>query len=564
MRFFLNTCVLLVLSAGIAHAQTQWQNINVISQGTEKGRTSFMSYENRDFAVKNDYSNAKYYISLNGDWKFLYADDHRDIPVSSVVSPAVNTSLWRDIRVPGGMELQGYGNPVASKTGPAAVLDKSPAGVYKTRFELTLPWFDRDIFLHMDAFKSAVYVYLNGQLVGYCENPGAPVEFRLNEHAKDGKNDLTVLVYGRSTGNALECRQPWSITGITGDTYIYSQPKTRINDFYVTAYLDSTNYSKGFMKLDIELKNSFNGPENLSVSYDLINPAGQIFKYYTYEPVMAANSLDTLRYLAVIPNVQKWTAETPNLYTLILRIKRDGRFIEYIPVKIGFRNAQVIGDEFCINGKPVALNGVVFEQPDTSGGGYLRASSLRKEMKILKQNKINAIRTKGAPVPPVFYELCDEYGFYVFSEADIDACGEGYSPNKDGSVVNDPAWKAHYINRVERLYRANRNYPCVVAWSLGNDSRNGINAQEAYLHLQSLDSLHHPIVFKGTLDEWNTDIVFPAYSPHSNRMKDDRPLIIAEPDAADPEGSRRHPEFKSGFFQKWPDVIKRGITPSKK
>lgn len=560
----------ILLAAGYGRGEEPlWRDARTIARGRADGRTAFMTYDNRDVALANVYEKSKYILPLNGDWKFVFADDFRDMPVQAVASPSLNQEMLNDVRVPGSWELQGYGKADCLNRGyefagkaprPPFIERANPVGAYKTRFDLPLAWFDRDIYLHLGSFGSAAEVYVNGQRVGYAENSGTPAEFRLNDYVVDGTNDLTVAVWKWNTGSWLHGQDAWRLGGLDGDTYIFSQPKTGIWDYRIQAVLDSTEYSKGYMKLDVILSNSFNDEEDVTVYYDLIDPKGQIIKYYFTETTLPANSRDTLHFLAVLPNVRRWSAEDPQLYTVVLRMKKEKRFIEYIPVQVGFRSAEIADGRFLVNGKPTLLKGVVYNRHDPRRGRYVDAETLRRDVELMKQYNINAVRTLY-PMPRQFYELCNRYGIYVVDGADLDAGGMGASPVRGGSLTNDPAWQSRYLDRVERLYRADRNYPSVVMWSLGNDPGNGINAQEAYLRLKSLDSLR-PVVFKGAFDEWNTDVVFPAYAHGLDieQLKDDRPLMFSQCSCGDRAvdfSLLDNGRFPGGFLCRWVDEAVR-------
>lgn len=579
MRKLFFTLLLSMTSWSVVEAQsiqqTEWQDPKIVSVGKYNPRTTFMSYTTRDEAIANDYTKSRYYIPLNGMWKFVYADDHRKLPMAKVIDPLADFSAWNSIEVPTNWEVQGFGTPIyvnhpyefaPSNPTPPLLPDAVPVGVYKRNVEIPFSHFDRDIFLHIGGVKGGTYVYINGEKVGYSEDSKNPAEFRINPYIVDGMNNITLVVYRWSTGSYLESQDFFRISGIERDVYIHSQPKTHIDDFKIIATLDE-NLKHGQLKIDLDVSNTYNGDEDVMLQYEIIDDKGDILTYYTKDTTLRANSRDTIKFRNIVPNVKAWSAEKPNQYTLIFRVKVDGRFIEYIPVKIGFKNTEIRGNQFFVNGQPVLIKGVNYHEHNDTSGHYLDEKTLRKDLELMKRNNINAIRCSHYPQQRLFYELCSEYGFYVCDEANIESHGMGYKLDRGRTLGNNPDWLNAHMDRTVNMFKRNRNYPCVTFWSLGNEAGNGVNFYETYLYLKSVDSLR-PVQYERALLEWNTDIFCPQY-PSAQNFKEwgesetDRPYIASEYAHAmgnstgnlkdQWEEIYKYPNLQGGFIWDWVD-----------
>ncbi len=516
----------------------EWQDHRTVSVGKYPARTTFMSYERRDDAVADDFAASEHYTSLNGVWKFLYFDDHRKVDASKLA--VADAEKWDSIKVPGNWEVQGFGTPLYTNhpyefcpvnPKPPVLPEAVPVGVYRHDFEVPYAELDRDIFLHIGGAKSGVYVYVNGKKVGYNEDSKTPAEYYLNPFVKQGTNTLTLVIYRWSTGSFLECQDFFRISGIERDVYIFSQPKTRIDDFSIVSTIDSTG-RHGLLKLDVELKNSYNSAENIAFYYEIVDGAGDIITYDTEDLTLEPNSLDTLHLSNVVPYVKPWSAEKPNLYTVIMRIKRDGRFVEYVRARVGFLNIAIDGNKFLVNGQPVLIKGVNYHEHNDTTGHYVDEKTLRRDLQLMKRHNINAIRLSHYPQQRLFYDLCDEYGFYVCDEANIESHGMYYNLRRGGTLGNNPEWLDAHMERTRNMYERDKNRACVTFWSLGNEAGNGYNFYETYNWLKSVDSMR-PVQYERAVLEWNTDIFCPQYPSAADfrrwgESKTDRPYIASE------------------------------------
>lgn len=526
----------------------EWQDHRVVAVGKEKPRAYFMSYDNRNIAAANDYKTSEYYMSLNGMWKFAWFPDHRKRPVD-FYKPTYNVNSWKEFSVPGIWEVNGYGTAIytnhkyefePSNPQPPALPEAVPVGLYRTTFEVPLLLKDRDVFLHIGGAKSGTYVYLNGHKVGYSEDSKSAAEFCLNDYLTDGVNTLALEIYRWSTGSYLECQDFWRLSGIERDVYIYSQPRTRIDDFFVVSTLDST-YNNGELNIDVLMANhSIKPQERVQVWFELEDADGTLQDYSYKEFEMEKGcEIDTIRFrrtmienAAAYRNIRKWSAEDPYLYNLVLKIRVGGTFVEYTSTKVGFRTSEVRGNEYLVNGKKVYIKGVNYHEHDEKTGHVLSTETIEEDMRIMKQNNINAIRLCHYPQQRAFYEMADKYGFYLCNEANIESHGMYYDLKKGSTLGNNPQWINAHMDRTHNMYHQTKNFPSVMFWSLGNEAGNGYNFYETYLWLKGMDTLR-PVQYERALLEWNTDIFCPQYPSARNFEKwgqsdTDRPYIASE------------------------------------
>ncbi len=540
MKKLIITALALISTAVSFATVPQWQDVKTTSEGRENPRSYFMSYSSRDNAVAGDFTKAKYYTPLNGVWKFKYMDDYRDRP-ADFYKTDFSVANWDTIKVPTSWELQGFGNAIytntkyefaPSKPKPPVLPDAVPVGMYKREFEVPIQWLDRDIFLHIGGVKSGTYVYVNGTKVGYTEDSKSAAEFKLNDYVTNGKNTIALEVYRWSAGSFLECQDFWRVSGVERDIYVYSQPPVHIEDFKITSTLDST-YTDGIFQVEIAMKNSFVRPTgDMQVWFELENAAGELITYHYDEIEMAGNSRDTVILSRTIKDVKKWSAEQPNLYTLVLKVKQGRDMIEYVSQKVGFRTSEIIGNQYLVNGKRVFIKGVNYHETHPVTGHYLDEATIIKDMELMKKANVNAIRLAHYPQQRRFYELADKYGFYLCNEANIESHGMFYDLRRGASLGNNPEWLGKHLDRTKNMYEQTKNYPSVMFWSLGNEAGNGHNFYQTYLYMKSKD-LSRPVQYERALLEWNTDIFCPQY-PSAKAFErwglsnTDRPYIASE------------------------------------
>lgn len=565
-----------------------WQDIQVVAVNKEKPRSSFMSYADRETALTSRFEKSPYYSLLNGTWKFFFVDSYKDLP-QNITDPSVNTSSWDDITVPGNWEVQGHGVAIYTNHGyefkpknpqPPLLPEANPVGVYRRDIEIPANWDNRDIYLHIGGAKSGLYVYLNGKEVGYSEDSKNPAEFLINKYLQPGKNVLTLKIFRWSTGSYLECQDFWRMSGIERDVFLWSQPKASIQDFRVVSTLDDT-YTNGIFKLAVDLKNHTQETKNLNVGYELLDAKGNLMASEANDIWVSPASPQTASFEYDLKNVAPWSAEHPNLYKLLMTIKEDGKVIEVVPFNVGFRRFEMKQiDQAAENGKPytvllfngqlVKFKGVNIHEHNPETGHYVTEELMRKDFELMKQNNINAVRLCHYPQDRKFYELCDEYGLYVYDEANIESHGMYYSLKKGGTLGNNPEWLIPHMDRTMNMYERNKNYPSVTFWSLGNEAGNGYNFYQTYLYLKDkeINSMNRPVNYERALWEWNTDMYVPQYPSAEwleeiGRKGSDRPVAPSEYSHAMGNSSGnlwdqwkaiyKYPNLQGGFIWDWVD-----------
>jgi beta-galactosidase len=393
-----------------------------------------------------------------------------------------------------------------------------------------------------------------------------PQEFDITEYVKPGKNTIAVEVFRWSDAAYLECQDFWRLSGLPRDVYVYAQPKVRLRDFYAKATLDNT-YNNGMFDLDVEMKNHTGQKASRQVSFDILDDNGKSVASGS-KKIEMADSLGTLNFKAAIPNVKAWSAETPNLYTLLLNVEDEtGKIAEATSVEIGFRTSEIKNGQFMVNGKPVLLKGVNLHEFNQNTGQVVSRDDVILDLERMKQLNVNAIRTSHYPQPDFFYELTDKYGFYVVNEANIESHGMGYDRAKGKSLANNLDWTKAHLFRTRNMFERDKNHPSVVIWSLGNEAGNGYNFYETYLFIRSRDKMR-PIQYEQSGHEWNTDIVCPMYAipqhiEHYANTYTDRPLILCEYEHAmgNSVGNikdyweiiEKYPQLQGGFIWDWVD-----------
>ncbi len=508
-----------------------WQDVQVVAVNKEYPRSSFMTYENRANALTGKFEKSKYYQLLNGTWKFYFVDSYKNLP-ANITDPAISTADWADIKVPGNWEVQGHGVAIYTNHGyefqprnpqPPTLPEANPVGVYRRDIDIPADWDGRDIYLHLAGAKSGVYVYINGQEVGYSEDSKNSAEFLINKFVKPGKNVLTLKIYRWSTGSYLECQDFWRISGIERDVFLYSQPKAALKDFRVTSTLDDT-YKDGIFKLGVDLRNNGSTAGNMTLVYELLDANGKVVATGEKATNVAAGETRTVSFDQTLPDVKTWTSEAPNLYKLVMTVKENGKVNEIIPFNVGFRRIEIKPTEqlarngkpyvcLFINGQPLKLKGVNIHEHNPATGHYMTEELMRKDFELMKQHNLNTVRLCHYPQDRRFYELCDEYGLYVYDEANIESHGMYYDLAKGGTLGNNPEWLKAHMDRTINMFERNKNYPSLTFWSLGNEAGNGYNFYQTYLWVKNADKdiMNRPVNYERAQWEWNSDMYVPQY-----------------------------------------------------
>jgi len=504
MNKFSGLALGLVLATGMATAQEipYWKDVQATGVNAETRRTEVIYYADRADALSKGFRESENYLSLNGIWQFKYFDDHREMEKFS-------GGDWDSIRVPGNWEVQGWGIPIytnipydfcPSDPQPPLLPEAVPAAVYERTFTLPEAWKGRAVFLNLCGVKSGTYVFLNGREVGYCEDSKSLARFRIDP--AEGENRLTLKIYRYTAASYLEDQDFWRISGVERDVYLSSERADTGFDFSVISTLDE-RLSTGVFKLKMRAE------APTEVFYELIDRDGSTVADAVFE---FSGEMATVT--DSIPGVRTWTAETPELYTLLLRVNG-----EYTRFHVGFRRLEIAtvkdGERpvkaLLVNGQPVKFKGVNLHEHNPYTGHYTTREDILEDLKLMKAANINAIRTCHYPQQREFYELCDSLGFYVYDEANIESHGMGY--RRERTLGNNPDWWAKHIDRILNMYRRTANYPCVTFLSLGNEAGNGVNFYNAYRELKALEKegQNRPVVYERAEYDWNTDMIVPQY-----------------------------------------------------
>lgn len=504
------------LSVFSQYIKNDWENIEVLSINREEARADFIPFANEQQALTGDKSKSPWFISLNGNWKFNWVSHPDNRPVD-FYKTGFNDNSWKTIPVPSNWEMQGYGTPIYVSAGypfkidPPRVMgepkkdytafnERNPVGSYRHNFTIPNNWNGRRVFIHFAGVQSAFYVWINGEKAGYSQGSMEPSEFDITDYIKNGNNQLSVEVYRWSDGSYLEDQDMWRTSGIHRDVFIYSTSDVRISDFAIRTILDK-DYKDASLQIKPELK-SYNGNKlegwNIKAQlYDANNKA--VFNEALNQDAVPVLNADYKASVmndrtpqrgpakfawleANISNPLKWTAETPNLYTLVLSLVNDkNQVVETVRCQVGFRSVEIKDGQVLVNGNPIRLRGVNRHEHDPSTGRTISRERMIQDITLMKQANINAVRTAHYPNNTLWYELCNEYGLYVMDEADIEEHG------LRGQLASDPAWHAAFMDRAVRMAERDKNYPSIISWSMGNEAGYGPNFAAISAWLKDFD-----------------------------------------------------------------------------
>ena len=495
----------------------EWENPTIFQINREKPTASFYKYANQDAALKNEsWEYSTNYKSLNGTWNFYYADSVNARPTDFYKND-FNTKGWDTISVPSNWEMNGFGIPVYTNikymfpaNPPFIPHNINNNGSYKRDFEISEDWDGKDIYLHFAGVSGAMYVWINGEFVGYNEGSKTAAEFNISKVAKTGKNTISVQVFRWSDASYMEDQDFWRLSGIERDVYVYAAEKVALRDFTVIADLEN-NYKDGLFNLTLQVDNNTQAIIEKTVAIKLFD--GDLEIYSDNKTSSLGTGKNSINFKKTIPNIKTWNAENPTLYTLLISVNG-----EHTSTKVGFRNIKIENSQFLVNGKPVLIKGVNLHDHDDTTGHVVSEELTIKDMEVMKQNNINAIRCSHYPKNPYFYRLTDRYGFYVIDEANIETHGmgttnQGLDKNFKKQAKHPaylPDWKEAHLDRTIRMFERDKNYPSIVTWSLGNEAGNGENFVATYNWLKEKDKTR-PTQYEGATGYENTDIQAPMY-----------------------------------------------------
>ena len=574
----------LALIGGAALAQSEINdyihNPAKFAEGRLPHRATSLPYPSKELARDNVYTSSPYYQSLDGTWKFNFAKNPSERPLD-FWQKGFNTSSWADIPVPSNWEMQGYGIPIYTnitypfpKNPPYIPEDDNPVGSYKRSFTVPAEWDGRDVILHFDGSTAGMNVWVNGQKAGYVQGTKNPSEFDITELVVPGSdNEIACEVFRWTDGSYMEDQDFWRLSGLDRSVYLYSPDKLRIQDFFARTTLDK-NYKNGVLDLDVQIASNLKDASKGTLEAQVIDAAGKTVYSSKKNFLIHKDSKEDLNFKGQIKNVKKWSAEKPNLYTLLITVcDAAGKVVESTSCKVGFRTSEIKNGQLLVNGSPIEVHGVNLHEHHQTQGHVVDRETMVRDIQTMKRHNINAVRTSHYPQPPLWYELCDEYGLYIVDEANVEMHGMGVSTYGDRATEEihpaySPKWKDALLDREYALVERDKNHPSVIIWSLGNESANGDNFIAGYQWIKGRD-MSRPVQYEQAAEGFNTDIVCPMY-PSISYMKEyaarenaDRPFIMCEYAHAMGNSTgnfqeyfdiiRSSPQMQGGFIWDWVD-----------
>lgn len=526
---------LLLLAAPLI-AENDWDNLDVLQINRMPPRAFMTTFPDTESALKGGAENTPWVKSLNGQWKFNWVRKPADRP-KDFYKPDYDVSQWKNITVPSNWERQGFGTAIYTNMiypfparQPKAPHAYNPVGSYRTDFTVPEDWHGRDVIIHFAGVQSAFYLWINGKKVGYSQGSRTAAEFNISKYLKSGSNTLAAEVYRWSDGSYLEDQDFWRLSGIYRDVYLRSTNKLHVYDLMVQTKADN-DYTDFDLKIDLEISNSAASKKSASIDIELLDAQGKpVFAKQTNKLNVNSTKSATTSFTRRIKAPLKWSAEKPNLYKLLITLKgANGKIIEVIPQQVGFRTAEIKNGAFLVNGKKILIKGVNRHEHDPITGHTISREAMIRDIKLMKQHNINAVRCSHYPNVREWYELCDQYGLYLWDEANIESHHYYYGK---GQLGNKEPWLEAHLDRVQRMVHRSKNHPSILVWSLGNEAGSGSNFLACYDWVKQFDPTR-PIHFECAGEKEGTDMVAYMYATPARiakycSKKQTRPFIICE------------------------------------
>ena len=545
---------------------TEWQDMQVNEVNRLPLHATFFAYENEATALKGEPQNSKNFVSLHGDWTFKGVENADQRPVD-FWKPDFNDASWGKMPVPGMWELNGFGDPVYVNIGfawrghfkdnpPYVPTKDNHVGSYRRMINIPADWDGKQVVAHFGSVTSNMYLWVNGHYVGYTEDSKVAAEFDITPYVHTGDNLIAFQVFRWCDGSYCEDQDFWRLSGVARDSYLYCQDQAeRLVDIQLTPDL-TDNYQNGVLNIKKKVAG------NVRVDYYLFDAKGELVTMTTSDTI-------------VVNNVNKWTAETPYLYTLLAKVWKEAKprqvkggvkrkdvaaLSEVIPLKVGFRKVEIKNAQLLVNGQPILIKGADRHEMDPDGGYIVSKERMIQDLQVMKRLNINAVRTCHYPDDPVWYDLCDQYGIYLCAEANQESHGFGY---KADSEAKKEQFAKQILERNQHNVAAHFNHPSVIIWSLGNETVDGPNFTAAYKWIKQNDP-SRPIHWERAQGGDNTDIMCPMYATHKwceDYCKDaskTKPLIQCEYNHTMGNSSgglkeywdliRKYPKYQGGFI----------------
>jgi len=508
-----------------------WENPEIFKINKEDGHAIMMPFDSEKDALSAKESDYKQ--SLNGKWKFYWQRGLKNQPENFQLT-SFDDSHWDEINVPSVWQTQGYSVPYYyASTFPKAFSrskgkipsidhDMQEIGFYRKSFTLNENFNGREIFLHFGAAKSALEVYVNGEFVGYSQGSMTPHEFNVTKVLKPGENVITAKLYRYSDGSYLEDQDMWWLCGIYREVYLFAEPKLCLRDFYFKTDFDDS-YTDSNVTLNMYINNYNNIRGKMIASAKLIDSNNEEILLGTKETELSGGN-EAVTFTETVKAPEKWSAETPNLYTLVMTIELDGKIICVKTYKVGFKKVEIKGEKIYYNGMPLMIKGVNRHDFDCDNGWAVPREIYTQDLDIMKQNNINSIRTSHYPDDPYFYDMCNKYGFYVMDECEV----ETHGVRRKGVPGSNPVWTGAVVDRMQRMVLRDRNNPCVFMWSLGNEAGDGSNFMEMKKAALALDNSRQ-FHYEGDFDLTKSDVISRMYPTKDimEKLGNKQPITIS-------------------------------------
>jgi len=566
MKLKLSICFFSILIGLPVFAQkNEWLDPNVNEINRAPMHTSYFAYEDEKSALAGNMESSENFMTLNGVWKFNWVKNADQRP-TDFYATSFNDKGWDNLKVPGIWERNGYGQPVYLDAGypwmnqyepnpPQVPVENNHVGSYRREITIPAGWKGKEIFAHFGSVTSNMYLWVNGQFVGYSEDSKLEAEFNLTKYLKPGKNLIAFQVFRWCDGTYMEDQDFFRMSGVARDCYLYARNMKYIQDIRVTPDLDA-QYKDATLNVALDLKG------NGIVDLKLLDKTG---KQIAMANVKGTGKVSTL---ISVSNPAKWTAETPDLYTLIATLKDGSQVEEVIPVKVGFRKIELKGSQLLVNGKAILIKGVNRHEMDPDLGYIVSPERMIQDITIMKKYNMNAVRTCHYPDNSLWYDLCDEYGLYMVAEANLESNGMGYD---EKTLAKNPLFAKMHMERNQRNVQRNFNHPAIIFWSLGNEAGFGPNFEPCYKWIKNEDKSRVVQYEQANTNDF-TDIYCPMYLGYEGCEKYcegniNKPLIQCEYAHAmgNSEGGfkeywdliRKYPKYQGGFVWDFVDQSQR-------
>ena len=497
--------------AEVRRGKTEWEDETIFAVNKEPGRATYTVYPNVA-SLKADpkfetpwlYPNSEYYQSLNGNWKFNWVKQPSERPVN-FYKENYDVSGWKDLPVPANWEMHGYSIPIYTnitypfKNNPPFIQpqkgftnekEPNPVGSYRRTFNVPENWDGKEIFLHFDGVYSGIYVWINGKKVGYSEGANNDAEFNITKYVRKGENMIAAEVYRFTDASYIEDQDMWRMSGIHRDVYVYAAPKLHVRDYFLKSEFDGDDFSSAKFRAELSVSN-YGGSGDGTAEVTLLDPQGKVVTTLT-QNVTGVKKGKESEYVVetTVNNPSLWSAEKPNLYTVIINLKdKDGKELEAMSSKFGFRKIEIKNKRVYINNEQVFFKGTNRHDNHPVFGKAVPIESMIEDILLMKKHNINMVRTSHYPNSPKMYAMYDYFGLYVMDEADCENHG-------NGSISDKPTWEDAYVDRIYRVISRDKNHPSVIFWSLGNEGSNGANFDAMSLKAKEMDP-SRPIHYEG-------------------------------------------------------------------